>query len=281
MNKLLRLLFILAIPVLIFGIASCKTTRSTLKKPIKEKDFDYLYAKMLENQFQFEYLSANFNISYQEEKNKTDLKGQLRIKNDSIAWIAFSPALGIQAARVALTNDSIKFINRLSKKYFEGKYSLLDSILNTTIDYSILQSMMVGNDITHYDVKKYKASIDGGIYRITIQERKKIKQYLRSGDVDSRVLVQNIWLDPENFRIKKVDLKELNDGDNKKLDVVYEDYMQVGDQLFPKKITITVSSQKTIVIDVEFSKVDLNKPLSFPFKIPNKYTNLLHDQSDE
>lgn len=281
MNKLLRLLFILAIPVLILGLASCKSTRAALKKPIKEKDFDYLYAKMLENQLHFDYLNANFSISYLEEKNKTDLRGQLRIKNDSITWIAFSPALGIQAARVSLTNDSIKFINRLSKKYFQGEYKLLDSILNTTIDYSILQSMIVGNDITHYDVSKYKASIDGGIYRITIQERKKIKKYLRSEDVDSRVLVQNIWLDPENFRIKKVDLKELNDGDNKKLEVVYEDYMQVDNQHFPRKITITVASQNTIVIDVNFTKVELNKPLRFPFKIPKKYTNLLLEQMDE
>jgi hypothetical protein len=246
-----------------------------LKQPLKEYDFGYLYSKMLENQIDFEYLNANFSISYQDGKKTTDLKGQLRIKNDSIIWITFSPALGIAAARVALTNDSIKFINRLNKKYFKGEYSLLDSLLNTTIDYSILQAMLVGNDITQYDIDKYRASIDGGLYRINIQERRKIKKYLRSNEIDSRVLVQNIWLDPDNFRIAKIELKELEDRDNKRLEVVYEDYLQVGDQLFPDRLIITVQSQNTLIIDVNFVKVKVDEPLSFPFKIPKKYKNML------
>jgi len=275
MNRLLKLIFIFALPVILLSITSCKSTRSTLKQPLKEYGFNYLYSKMLENQMSFTYLNANFTISYQEGKKKTDLRGQLRMKNDSIIWITFSPALGIAAARIMLTNDSIKFINRLNKKYFKGEYSLLDSLLNTTIDYSILQSMLIGNDITQYDVNKYRASIDGGLYRITIQERRKIRKYLRSEDIDSRVLVQNIWLDPDNFRIARVDLKELNDGDNKRLEVVYEDYIQVGDQLFPDRIKITVASQKTIIIDVNFIKVTVDEPLNFPFKIPKKYKNML------
>ena len=275
MNRLLKLIFIFALPVILLGITSCKSTRATLKKPLKEYGFNYLYSKMLENQMNFAYLNAKFSISYREDKKETNLKGQLRMKNDSIVWISFSPALGIEAARIALTNDSIKFINRLNKKYFKGKYSLLDSLLNTTIDYSILQAMIIGNDITQYDVSKYRASIDGGLYRITIQERRKIKKYLRGEDIDSRVLVQNIWLDPDNFRIRKLDLKELNDGDNKRLEVIYEDYMQVGDQLFPDRLKITVQSQKTIIIDVNFIKVVVDEPLSFPFKIPRKYKNML------
>jgi hypothetical protein len=197
------------------------------------------------------------------------------MKYDSTMWVSFSPALGIEAARILLTNDSVKFINRLNKKYFEGEYSLLDSLLNTTIEFSILQSMLIGNDLTQYDVNKYRASIDGGLYRITIQERKKIKQFLKSDETDTKVLVQNIWLDPDNFRVRRVDLKELNSGDDKKLEVVYNEYVQVGDQQFPDKITITISSQKSIVIDVKFIKVEVDEKVDFPFKIPGKYENLL------
>lgn len=275
MNKISKFILILAVPVLLLGISSCKSTRYALKQPLKEYDYNYLYAKMLENHLEFNYLKAKFNISYREDKKKTNLVGQLRMKNDSITWIAFSASLGINAARVLLTNDSIKFINQINKKFFKGEYRLLDSLLNTTIDYSILQSMIIGNDLTQYDVNKYRASIDGGLYRITIQERKKIKEYLRGDDVESRVLVQNIWLDPENFRIRKVDLKELNDDNNKKLEVVYDDYIKVGDQLFPNTMKITIQSQKTIFIDVDFLKVELDEPLSFPFRIPKKYKNLL------
>jgi hypothetical protein len=253
---------------------SFKSTRSTLKKPLKEYGFEYLYSKMMANQLHYDYINAKFTISYIEGKNKTDLRGQLRMKKDSVIWISFSPALGIEAARLLLTNDSIKFINRLNKKYFSGSYDLVDSLLNTTIDLSILQAMIVGNDITQYDVKKFKSSIDGGLYRITIQERRKIKKYLRSGETNNKVLVQNIWLSPDNFRTRKVDLKELADGDNKKLGVVYENYKPVDSQMFPENMTLSVISKKSILIEVRFNKVELEKPLSFPFRIPSKYQNM-------
>ena len=78
-------------------------------------------------------------------------------------------------------------MNRLNKTYFAGKYELLDSLLNTTIEYSILQSMMLGNDLTQYDVNKFKASVDGSFYRITIRERRKIRKYIRKGEIETKV----------------------------------------------------------------------------------------------
>ena len=114
MNRINQILLLFLILCLGLVINSCKSTRSTLKQPLKEYGFDYLYSKMLENHFDFQNVNAKFNISYQQDKDKTDLRGQLRIKNDSVIWISFSPALGIEGARILLTNDSVKFINRLT-----------------------------------------------------------------------------------------------------------------------------------------------------------------------
>ncbi len=272
MNKVVRR-FLLLLPVLLLLISSCKSTRTVLKKPLKEYGFSYLYSKMLENHVSFDYLNAKFDIEYIEGRKNTELRGQLRIKSDSLTWLSFSPALGIEAARILLSNDTVKFINRLNKTYFIGEYVILDSLLNTTIDYSILQSMIIGNDITQYDVNKYKSTIDGGLYRITIQERRKIKKEMKSGELDSKVLVQNVWLDPDHFRIRRIDLKELGD-DNKRLDVTYDDFIQIEDQLFPSKIIINIVSQKSITINVDILKIELNDPLSFPFKVPKKYEKM-------
>ncbi len=281
MNKHRKVILLFFLPLVMLAVSSCKTTRSALKEPLKMYGFNYLYSKMLENQMDFKYLNAKFNIEYSQGKKTTGLRGQLRIKKDSITWISFSPALGIEAARVVMTNDSVKFINRLNKTYFTGEYMLLGNILNTTIDYSILQSMIIGNDLTQYDVNKYRASIDGGLYRITIQERKKIKKYLKSNESSPKVLVQNIWLNPGNFKINKIELKELG-GDNKKLDVLYDDYQEVNGRFFPMKLLIHISSQKPITIRVTFQKVELNKPLRFPFSISHKYKELLiTDKSHE
>ena len=90
MNRIISFLLICFAGSLIFF--SCKTTRSTLKKPIKEYGFEYLYEKMLENQADFDYLKVKFNVVFYQDKKKTDLKGQLRIKKDSLTWISLSPA---------------------------------------------------------------------------------------------------------------------------------------------------------------------------------------------
>jgi len=276
MNKATRVTvnILLATLVLAF-VSSCKVKRSTLKKPLKEHAFDYLYQKMNENQVHFSTLNSKFNIEYSADKSITNLKGQLRIQSDSLIWLTFSPALGIEAARVLLTNDSVKFINRLNKTYFTGKYELLDSLMNTTIEYSILQSMLLGNDLTQYDVNKFKASVDNQMYRITIRERRKIRKYIRKGEIVTKVLVENIWLDPENFRIHKIEIKELG-NDKKKLVVTYPEYFDVEGQNFPKSMTIEISADKNIRIDIVFLRTNINLPQNYPFKIPSKYDLLIN-----
>ncbi len=114
MNKRLSVILVFFVAILL--VSSCRSTRSALKRPLKEYGFDYLYKKMLENQVDFSYLSAKFNVVYYQGKKKTDLRGQFRIKKDSLTWISLSPALGIEAARILLSNDSVKFINRLNKQ---------------------------------------------------------------------------------------------------------------------------------------------------------------------
>jgi len=274
-RRVTNLLFFVIIGLTLLN-TSCKSKKHVLKTSIKEYGFSYLYNKMLENQMQFDYLSAKFTLVYGEGKNTTNLRGQLRIKDDSLIWMSITPALGIEAARVLLTNDSIKFINRLNKTYFSGQYELIDSLLNTTIDYSLLQSMFVGNDLTQYDVNKFRSSVDNGLYRMTIRERRKIKRFIKSGEINTRVLVQQIWLYPDNYRIARIDIKEQGEDESNKLQVYYDEYIDVGGQLFPSKIYIQITSQKSIYIDIDFNKAEINVPLKFPFRIPGKYENLFN-----
>jgi hypothetical protein len=265
---------LLATAVILFA-GACKVTRSSLKKPLKEHAFDYLYQKMNENQVNFSTLNSKFSIEYSADKSKTNLKGQMRIQKDSLIWLTFSPALGIEAARVLLTNDSVKFINRLNKTYFTGQYKLLDSLLNTTIEYSILQSMLLGNDLTQYDVNKFKASVDNQMYRITIRERNKIRKYIRKGEIETKVLVENIWLDPNNFRIRKIDIRELG-NDRKKLVVTYPEYFEIEGQNFPKSMIIEIVAEKNIRINIDFIRTSINVDQKYPFKIPGKYDLLIN-----
>ena len=105
-RKIQYILLLLSFLVVLFSPA-CKSRKQVLKRSINEYGFDFLYDQMLKNQLKFNTLNSKFSLRYEEGKKVTNLKGQIRIAQDSLIWISCSPALGIEAARVLLSKDSI------------------------------------------------------------------------------------------------------------------------------------------------------------------------------
>ena len=95
-------------------IISCRSPRTIIKEPIKEYGADYLFQKLKENELHYDWFSAKFSLDLVMDKKKTSFNGQIRMQKDSVIWISMSPALGIEMARMIITTDSIKFINRLA-----------------------------------------------------------------------------------------------------------------------------------------------------------------------
>lgn len=272
MNNVLKISLLLLLTILV--LAGCKTTRSVYKQPIKEEGADYLVNKLKENELDFNWLSAKFSLEMLVDKKKTSFKGQIRIKKDSAIWVSFTPALGIEVARLMITNDSVKLINRINDTYFIGDYAFLNDFLQTGIDFDVLQSFIIGNDFQYYEAGEFRASIDNMDYRLSAAARHKIKQYVKAHEIP-QVFVQNIWLDPELFKITRVNIKEVT-NQNRKLEAIYSDFVEVNEQLFPSDMIFEISSSDTKVwVNIEFSRIVLQDPLRFPFNIPDKFTRIL------
>jgi hypothetical protein len=178
--------------------------------------------------------------------------------------------LGIEAVRLMISQDSVKLINRLNDTYFIGDYEYVNRFLNTNIDYDLLQAFLLGNDLEFYENGKFKASVDGGEYKLSTGERGKLKKFVRSSQENLKIFIQNIWLDPVNFKIIHTDVKEAR-RDNIKLESTYGDFELVEGQFFPKKMTCTIWADNTIKVKADFSKMTIDVPLQFPFKVPASY----------
>jgi hypothetical protein len=59
--------------------------------------------------------------------------------------------------------------------------------------------------------------------------------------------------------------------DNIKLESNYGDFEPLEGQLFPKKMNYIIWADNTIRVKADFSKMMLNIPTQFPFKIPASY----------
>ncbi len=267
-QRLRRFRLLLLAPL--FFIASCSPARKILKAPIKEEGADFLFAKLKEKELKFTWFSAKFSAEYSNKGKKNSFSGQIRIRKDSLIWISLTPMLGIEAVRLMISQDSVKMINRLNDTYFTGDYEYVNRFLNTNIDFDLLQAFLLGNDLQFYEDGTFRASIDHGAYKLSTGERRKLKKFVRNSQENLKIFIQNIWLDPVNFKITHADVKEIR-RDNIKLESTYDDFELVEGQLFPRKMTYVIWAENTIRVKSDFSKMTINNPLQFPFKIPASY----------
>ncbi|MFH1297933.1 MAG: DUF4292 domain-containing protein [Bacteroidota bacterium] len=252
--------------------SSCKTQRSIIRKPIKEEGPEYLFAKLKERELQFTWFNARFSADYRNGNQKYAFSGQIRIQKDTLIWLSLR-VMGLEGMRLMITQDSIKYINRINNTYLIGDWYDLNKFLNANIEYDILQSFLIGNDISFYEEGKFKATIDRNKYKLTATARQKLKKYIRKHQDELNVLIQNIWLDPETFKITRADVKEIR-KDNIKLDATYSSFEAIGRQLFPREMTYQISAGNKIFVDVVFSRIDINEPMTFPFTIPSSFTRI-------
>ena len=274
MNKLsIKYISFFVVTFFVLTTFSCRSPRSIMKIPIKEKGPEYLFTQLKKNELKFDWLTAKVNIEYIEDKKQTYFKAQLRIQKDSVIWMSFSPALGIEIARLMITKDSVKFINRVNKTYFIGDYKFVNDFLKTNIDFDVFQSFITGNDFQYYEKAEFKASVDNREYKLYTTSRHKLKEFVKQSDENPVVFIQNIWLNPDNFKITSVKIKEI-EKENKKLEAFYNNFKMIDGQLFPVDVSFEISTEIDISVSIDYSKIALNKSMRFPFKVPGKYDRI-------
>lgn len=250
---------------------ACKTPRQVMKAPIKEEGADYLFKKLKENEFIFNDLSMRFSASFSEGKGrKTSFSGQIRISHDSVIWISISPMLGIEAFRLMLSQDSVFILNRLEKSYFREDFSYLNQMISSTLDFDMLEAFLLGNDFSWFDNTRFKASLDGTDYKLSTTQRRKLKRTGGNNQAFPTIPIQDIWLEPETFKISKVVIREA-DAHGRIIHAEYMNFIDTGSRRLPGTINIRTEGDKNVNIALEYSKVVMNEGIDFPFKIPPGY----------
>lgn len=271
MSRIFKILIWFGVMAALF--TACRAARPVVKAPLKEEGPEFLYSKLKEHELKFEWLSMKFDANYTEKRNQTDFKGQLRIRKDSMIWLTITPAMGIEMIRMVITTDSVKYVNRFRKEYFVGDYALVSSFLQIHVDFDMLQSILLGNDFQFYENNSFRASIDNLEYKLATTGRRKIRKEAEAASSDAVVLLQNIWLDSDSYKIKKIDLKEYQ-KDNRKLEAMYGGFTALENQIYPAAVNYNIIADNTLKIHIDYSKVTLNEPMAFPFSIPDNYERI-------
>ena len=275
MSRLISPVFQFVIAVIVLAVFfSCTGSRKAVRGPIKEQGDEYLMKKLKEHEFKFNQFSSKFNVTYEVDRKKTTVSGNLRIEKDSIIWISITPALGIEAVRFMLTPDSIKFINRINNTYFVHEFTYINQLLNKTLDYDMAQAFLIGNDFSLYESNTFKASIENQQYKLSTINRRKLRRFVRRSEDDMSIPIQSIWLDPESFKVSKVLLKEA-ERDSRKFQANYGEFEKIDEEFIPTKLEFKVETvDKKVNIKINYSKIQINQNQTYPFRVPEGYTEM-------
>lgn len=274
------------LPVLIIMIAffaACKTGREA-KKEIKETvkrdtGVEFIFSKMKDAQFDFRTMNVKFQAKVESEKNNMSFGGSMRIIKDRTIWLSLSAIVGIEAFRVYISPDSVKMINRLNKTYFKGDYQLINELLRTPFDFDMLQALVTGNDFSYYENNIFKVGEDDKTYKISTPGRKKLKNYVANQSDMDRVLVQDLWISPDNYKIIRQQIKEIS-KENSKLVVDYSAFVAFDDQFLAHQIDVSVEAEQKMKVMIDFEKVTVDEEITVPFMIPENYVPMDQQQKN-
>jgi hypothetical protein len=255
---------------------SCKVQEKEnvkVKIKVKPRSPKFLVKKLHDKEFHFETISAKASTTFDNGK-KTAFKTHLRIRKDSAIWLSITPMLGIEMARVVITKDTVKFMNRKDNEYFIGDFEYINTLFGADLDYQMLEALLIGNSLDFEKNNRIHSSVDRkkDRYFLSTEKKRKIKKELKKEKDKLKKQSLVLWLDPMTFKINEILLSSPHN--KRSLSGIYTNYQEVETQLIPYNLRFNLKSKTSSNIEIEYSKFSMGKSLTFPFKIPSKYVQV-------
>ncbi len=201
----------------------------------------------------FSYLSGKGQVSINTKNSDLTSGVSIRMKKDSVIWVSVLPGLGIEAARMMMTQDSVFLMNRLQKEYLATDYTYLRNKFQVDISFDVLQAILLGNYQAQGTEKVMQAE---GLQQVQQQHENLTFDYF----------IGNL-----NSKVQQLNVQDRNTGNT--ITVKYNNFQNIGQVLFAHGLAAQVQ-QKGQMSDfkLEQSRVTVaDAPLAFPFSVPDGY----------
>lgn len=277
---LLRLLVLS--PLLLALLSSCKSRKNTQATAeatntggcgLENKSAKTLMAEMKKGEFRFTWLAAHLDCNFKGDSSDQSFDVNLRMKRDSAIWLNITdPVIGISVARVLITVDSVKFVNKIASpnQCFQGDYAYISRLLNTELDFEMIQSILIGNSVSFYEEdEKLHGSINQQScqYLLSTTRKRRTRKALE-GTRSLNDPLQVLTLDPQSHKILHILFRDFES--NRTFDADYSEFEATDSLTMARKTVYNISDgQKKAVLSVRYSRVNTQKELTFPFSIPD------------
>lgn len=232
---------------------------SVAKKIIEPLKIDDAELKLAPDDLNFNFLKAKSKIVWKTQQNQDTYTVDIRMKKDSLIWVNISQS-GFTGATGLFSKNKVQLYQKINGEYFDLTYDSVSVMMGFKVDYSILQSLIVGNQ----PYKKNNSRV--------IRENENIILKQQEG----RINIDNM-VGP-NRKLKKLLVNDVPTSNKMTMD--FEEFTLLNQVLFPfsSQINLDVKDKDNknvnTLITIKYSKVELlDTPLEFPFKVPEKLLN--------
>ena len=257
---------------LMIGVLSCSSIKKIAYEKPENKSTSFLQDKLEISTFQFKTISFKAAVKSQIKDDNKKFKASIRIRKDSAIWSTISFA-GKPIVTFIMSQDSIKYMNRLTKEYFISSSKTLSYFVDSGLNYNSIQKLLVGDAIGYDKQDEYQSKVDSSFYLVSSMSKRKIKRAIQAGVKSKKQFAYRYWIGPHEYQMNRQIVNNI--WDSTSIQVQYSQYLEIERQKFPRKEKIILTSPKDIgFIELNISKLKLNKGLTFPFKINKKYTRI-------
>lgn len=257
-----------ALRLLFFGfflilVSSCKSRKiisdGTLDANISAKN---LIRAHYQNELNFRTLRGKVKIEYSDGEDEQSVSVSLRMKKDEAIWM--SAPLGIVKAYI--TPNRVSFYNKLENTYFDGDFSYLSQLLGTDLDFKKVQNLLLGEALFDLRKSKYDVSVAKGNYLLIPKQPLELFKIL-------------FEIEPKNYKMAS---QQLSQSSRKRLlNIDYKNYQKIHKWILPNEILILATEGARInTIALEYRNMQFDETVSFPYRIPKGYDEIVLTKND-
>ena len=251
--------------------AACKSTAgSTTTDAEIMKTEEAFFASVLERTFRFNTLSARMKLEYNDGQKDLSSRVQLKMIYNDRFQLSIQPFLGVEVFRIEVTNDSVKILDRMNKRYMIESHENIKGKTEIDFNFHNLQALLTNqifvpgeNDISMKHYRNFRMTKNNNLAKLNIKS-KDGTSYTFTADADEKLLVTNLE----------------NTDNNQSIIWDYNDFQIINRQQFPMKMTARLLKDAKIqgTAILTLSSPEINAPLKTDFVIPSGYERITSEQ---
>lgn len=254
--------------LLILILTSCSTSKNSLRNTMIGglSGTEYM-EKVIEWTPSRQNLTARTRLELNTgSASPISVNANMRIRRGEIIRITVAPFLGIEVARIDITPEKILAIDRMNKRYVELGFGELSSLLNTELDFNILQSLILNEifipgreKLSQSDAERFALSSYGNQAKLQVKGTKRIGYSFFTSATDGR-LEETV-----------ISLKGLPYS----LHCRYADFTVLGNDVFPQYIEMqSEGTDKKYSLSMKLSRIGTDSDWDAKSEISSKYRKI-------